>query len=159
MFAVAVAAVLVACSSDEHANHGASSGTPQSDASVSCRDDSRAQVFASGLQAKSTSGRFLAEIVNASPAPPQRGPGDAGINSWTMKFALDGTEPTNGSVTVTTFMPEHGHGSPRVPAVVANGDGTYSVSGLYFFMAGLWEITFATSGPTPERATFGFCVE
>jgi hypothetical protein len=53
-------------------------------------------------------------------------------------------------------MPDHGHGSPRTPVLTDNGDGTFTLSDLFLFMGGVWQITFAAG--TTEKATVSLCV-
>lgn len=155
----ALATAVAACGDDGHENHSSGSSTSSAGSSqAGCANDPRAMAFASGMQVKSASGRLVAEIVTATPSPPQRGAGEAGMNTWTTKLTLDGTKPADGSITVKTYMPEHGHGSPRVPEVTPNADGTYAVTGLYLFMAGLWEISFLAANGS-EAAMFSICVQ
>lgn len=158
LFAAATMMTILACGDDEHHPSSSSGATSSGSGGIGCTADPRATPFASGMQAKSTSGRFVAEIVNATPSPPQRGAGDAGMNSWTMKLTLDGAKPDSSAISVTTFMPDHGHGSPRVPDVTENADGTFSVNGLYLFMAGVWQITFSANGGA-EQSMFSICVQ
>lgn len=146
--------VAVAACSDKETPTDPATGS-SSGQNVGCASDPRVKTFATGLQAASASGRLSAEIMNASPSPPQRGAGDAGINTWAMKVLLDGSPPQS-DVTVKTLMPDHGHGSPKVPVVTPNGDGTYTVDNIFLFMGGVWEITFTVG---TESATFTLCVE
>ena len=49
----------------------------------------------------------------------------------------------DGEVTINGGMPEHGHGLPTMPEVVAGAaPGDYVVQGLKFSMPGWWVITF-----------------
>ena len=55
-------------------------------------------------------------------------------------------------------MPLMGHGT-SAPAIVANGDGTFNVSNVYLFMAGLWQISMtAKNGTQVDSGSFFFCV-
>ena len=137
---------------DPGPNNAGSSGQ-----GIGCANDPRVTAFAAGMQAKSSSDAIAAEIVNASPSPPQRGPGDGGFNTWTLKLTANGAPPPASSVTVKTLMPDHGHGSARVPTVTDNGDGTYQIGDLYFFMAGVWTVSFSVN--PQDTATFTICVE
>jgi hypothetical protein len=153
LLSVAVGLVAPSCN-DEPAQD---SNVQPSTGRVGCSQDPRVKAFAAGLSAASASTRFAATIVTASPSPPFRGVGDGGFNVWTMKLDLDARPVADPkAVTVTTLMPDHGHGSARIPTVTANPDSTFSVGDLYFFMAGVWEITFLTAG---ESAKFSFCIE
>jgi hypothetical protein len=55
-------------------------------------------------------------------------------------------------------MPTMTHGTTPV-TITSNGDGTYTFTPLYFFMAGLWQVAIkATSGPDTDTTSFYFCV-
>jgi len=61
---------------------------------------------------------------------------------------------------VDPFMPDHGRGTSVHAEAASNGDGTYTIVPLYFFMPGVWRITFtnaADAGPS-DSAAFFFCV-
>jgi hypothetical protein len=98
--------------------------------------------------------RFV--LVAGSPAPPA-----IDSNTWTLSV-LDSSGHSVDNATfssIKTWMPDHGHGSTEVPAATSNGDGTYTVEPLYFFMNGLWQITFtAQAGSVSDSATFSFCI-
>ncbi len=127
---------------------------------VGCASDPRVSAFQPGLEAKSTSGKLVAKIVSATPTTPVTGAGDAGINTWTVNVTMEGKPAQVGDLSVKTLMPDHGHGSPKVPTVVANPDGTITIKDLFLFMAGVWQITVvdgsAEAGPQ-ELATFTIC--
>lgn len=141
---------------------GAETSEPAGDAgpSIGCATDPRVKTFAANLKATSADGKFVIEILNAEPSPPRRGAGDAGMNVWKVKVTRDG-QPVTEQPTVTTYMPDHAHGSPKVPVVVPNSDGTFTVNTLFFFMAGVWEIKFSPTAvvePT-TLAMFSLCVQ
>jgi hypothetical protein len=153
--AATLALVFPACSSPPSAGGG--SNTSQIQASV-CAGDPRATAYAVGLSAKATDGALAVTFVDANPAPPAKGE-----NTWTVKIADGSGQPMSGAtVTVTPFMPDHGHGSSIVPQVSPMGsDGTYEVSLLELFMPGIWQVTFTitpASGP-PGTVVFTFCVD
>ena len=55
-------------------------------------------------------------------------------------------------------MPTMTHGTTPV-TIMSNGDGTYTFTPLYFFMAGLWQVAItATSGAQKDTTSFYFCV-
>lgn len=154
-----VVLVLAACSSSDGGENtsSSSSSSGSSSGAVGCKNDPRITTMSQGLSAKSASGAFTAEIIAADPATPRRGAGEAGMNVWTMKLSLDG-QTIGDAATVTTFMPDHGHGSPKTPVIQPNGDGTAKVSTIFFFMAGVWQVT-VTPNARREPATFTLCVE
>ena len=163
-FTAAALVALAACKGDDGPPALAPNSAEASTGDHGCADDSRVTAFAAGLQAKSPSGRVVAEIVNATPSPPERGEGDAGMNTWTMKLTIDGQPPSADALAASTYMPDHGHRSPLIPKLAANGDGTYALTDLYLFMGGVWQISFAPAkdGGAPDlqdTATFSLCVE
>lgn len=151
-----VLTMIVGCS-DSGQDHTDPEPSSSSSGAVGCAADPRVKQFTAGLKTQSASGKFSAEIINAEPSPPRRGAGDLGMNVWKMKLLMDG-QPVGQDVTVTTYMPDHGHGSPKVPNVTAESDGTAKVDTLFFFMAGVWEITF-TPKAAREPAVFTLCVQ
>lgn len=94
-------------------------------------------------------------LVAANPAPPA-----IDDNAWTVKVLDSGGSPVSGAtLSIKTWMPDHGHGSPEAAAATANPDGTYTVQPLYLFMTGLWQVTItAQLGAVSDAATFSFCI-
>ena len=134
------------------------SGNDASGPAVGCSQDSRVATFASGLSASGLAKRLTVTILNGDPSPPRRGPGEAGMNVWKVELKIDGQPVDPKDVTISTKMPDHGHGSPKVPVLAANADGTFNVTNLFFFMGGVWETTFASTKAN-EQATITLCVE
>lgn len=64
--------------------------------------------------------------------------------TWKLRVeTADGRPVKDGEVTINGGMPEHGHGLPTMPEVVAGAaPGDYVVQGLKFSMPGWWVITF-----------------
>src|SRR5207253_1721941 len=51
-------------------------------------------------------------------------------------------------------------GTSVVPQITPAGDGTYAITPLYLFMAGLWETTInVDAGAGKDVAVFSFCIE
>ena len=155
--ALVATVALSGCSSSEPDDHHPPPGNTGDGGKLSCMTDPRVTQFAAGLKASSADGKFVVEIVNAEPSPPRRGAGEAGMNVWKVKLTRDG-QPLAEMPTITTFMPDHGHGSPKSPVMQQNPDGTLTVNTLFFFMAGVWQITFSPTSAR-EPATFSLCVE
>lgn len=153
--ALSLTGVFIACKDDDEPAAPTPAVTPDGGA-VGCDNDSRVTPFATGIKATSASGNLVVELLSADPSPPQRGAGDAGMNAWKVRITTGGQTPTE-AVTVTTLMPDHGHGSPKVPVLTPNGDGTFTLSDLFLFMGGVWEISFTES--PQEIAKFSFCVD
>ena len=130
-------------------------GTSDADAGdvVNCQDDPRVTAFAPNLSVKSASGAMLYTLVSATPAPPARG-----NDTWTIHVTDASGQPLpNLSLSVLPFMPDHGHGTSVTASVTAKGGGDYTVTPLYFFMPGVWRISFNPVGSS-DVANFWFCV-
>jgi hypothetical protein len=69
-------------------------------------------------------------------------------------------QPLTGATltSVTPTMPIMSHGT-STPTITANGDGTFNVTAVYLFMAGLWAITTnASIGSQQDSGSFSSCV-
>ncbi|MCK6569650.1 FixH family protein [Myxococcota bacterium] len=70
---------------------------------------------------------------------------------------LEGEPVTGAVVTVTPFMPAHGHGSPETPAVVDVGGGRYRADNVVLHMPGTWQLTLrAVVGARAGERVVGF---
>jgi hypothetical protein len=126
---------------------------------VGCLTDPRDDTYSAGMTKPGQSGSFQFVLVSAEPGPPA-----ILTNTWTVRLLSSGGAPVTGATfswgPKSVWMPDHGHGSTATPQVQDNGDGTYTVTPLYFYMAGLWQITLtAQSGGTTDTAVFSFCVQ
>lgn len=45
-------------------------------------------------------------------------------------------------ISVSGWMPDHGHGMVRAPIVTEQGDGHYQVEGMLLHMRGRWDVSF-----------------
>lgn len=146
---VAFALAVMGCSSSD-----GDAQTAGPSAATGCAADTRKDVYTAGLTKRA--GSLSVKLVDAAPAPPSKG-----TNAMTIAVTDAAGVPVDGAtVRVLPFMPDHGHGSAVTPVVAAAGAGTYTVSKVYFAMAGLWKvsITVETSSGTQE-AVFQFCLD
>ncbi len=166
-FALSLGLGLAACSSNNDTSAAPGSNSAGADSPVvSCAADPRAETFKENLtqqgdSLKSKKPGFSFVLVKGTDEPPA-----VENQSWTLKILdANGKPVTDAQVTLPSgnarpadpWMPDHGHGS--VGAAKSNGDGTYTISNLYFFMAGIWSTYIsATSGSTTDSTTFTFCV-
>ena len=146
---------LLACSSSSSSGGDQPEGGGVDEAgTVSC-DDPREQTYAPNLQVKGDKGVFTFVLVSSDPAPP------ADENNTWIVSVLDGSgQPASGVTltSVTPTMPLMTHGT-STPTVTQNSDGTFTVSGVYLFMAGLWQVTIdASSSSGQDSGSFYFCV-
>ncbi len=135
-------------------SEGPGNTTPDAGDLITCQNDPRAMTYASGLSVTSTSGTRKYVLLSANPAPPARG-----TDTWSIKITdAGGTAQPGLTVGVLPFMPDHGHGTSVNASVTANQDGTYTVAPLYFFMPGVWRITFWIGSNQADVGEFFFCV-
>jgi hypothetical protein len=132
-------------------------GTTSPDAmTIGCINDPRAMTYTADMMLTMTATQKLKfELVNSMPGPPVKG-----NNTWQVKLLDANNQPVTGAmIKVTPFMPDHGHGTSVVPQVTPMGDG-YTVTPLYLFMAGLWQVTIEVdSSPAgADSAVFYFCI-
>jgi hypothetical protein len=91
-------------------------------------------------------------VIETDPAPPARFE-----NTWIVTATTaDGAVATVDDVTVTAFMPAHGHYSPTPPSVAAHGAaGELEVSAMDLWMPGTWEVRFDVAG---DLVVFEVCI-
>jgi hypothetical protein len=154
LFLLSILAALAAACGNGDSTSG-SSGSSGSSGGTTCERDGRKDVYAQGLAKES--GGITVKIADAEPAPPLKGE-----NALVLEISDAAGAPIDGAtVTITPFMPDHGHGSAVAPVVAAKGDGRYEVTEVYLAMAGLWTITVTVqpAGGEAQDVTFAFCLE
>jgi hypothetical protein len=117
---------------------------------------SSCESFTAGLTQLGDEGAVSIVLESSEPAPPARG-----NNDWTIQLLDTASVPiSDATVSITPFMPKHGHGS-SVPAVITPlGDGRYELNPVNFPMSGVWEVTVdvALAGGGTDKTMFTFCV-
>lgn len=70
-----------------------------------------------------------------------------------LEFLLthDGRPVPGARVAVRGWMPDHGHGMLRSPAVEERGEGWYRVRGMLLHMSGFWELFFDVYPPGERK--------
>lgn len=153
-----LAALVTSCSaSAEHSPDTGSAHDAGQHGDAHAMGDTSVDVYADGLMKVSTDGHFHVMLMNAEPAPP-----DVGQNTWTLRIVdMDDVAVDDATVTVSPFMPLHGHGtSPPENAATFSSDGTYEAGPFDLFMPGLWESTVTIeAGETRDSAIFSFELE
>lgn len=117
--------------------------------------DPRADAWSLPIVKPSKGGLYTMSLVSADESPPI-----IGVNTWQMQLADADGDPLDGmNVTVKPWMPDMGHGTSVVPRFNADGSGAYTVTPLYFFMAGFWTTTFTIAGDGgTDTVVYGFCL-
>ena len=117
-----------------------------------------------GMHVTSTSGAYVATLVPRSRRGRRRSIGpEVGLNTWVVSVT-DAAAGTPAGVTMIAerpWMPLHGHGATTYPVVTPGDPGTFTVSGIDFFMAGYWEHQAGSAADrraTADKATFAICV-
>jgi hypothetical protein len=124
---------------------------------VGCLNDPRDDTYSAGMTKTGQAGNFQFVLESATPGPPA-----LDTNTWVIKLLDSSGTPVPGAnfTSIKPWMPDHGHGSSATPSATDNNDGTYSIAPLYFFMAGLWQVTFAAqANGKNDTAVFSFCVQ
>jgi YtkA-like len=86
-------------------------------------------------------------LISATPSEPI-----VGNNSWLFELTVDG-EPASGlaaAVSVTPFMPDHGHGTPTIVRTEEVETGRYKFEPVHTRMAGYWEVTVLVDAPVGQ---------
>ncbi len=155
---VLVTLAVAACSSssDDGGSSGASGTSGTSGTTSACATDTRKDIYTAGL-AKQTSGALSVKLMDATPAPPAKQ-----SNALTFVVTDAAGKPVDGAtVSVTPFMPDHGHGSSVKPTITPMGGGTYDVTNVYLPMPGLWRLTVTVQMPNvaAQDVAFSFCID
>jgi YtkA-like len=151
---VAITAAAACSSSSTGTTPAADTGNADSGVAVTCQNDPRVATYVANLVEKSASGSMSVTLVSSDPAPPIRG-----TNDWVVKIAdASGNPMANATLTVTPFMPDHGHGTSVTPTVTTNPDGSYAVANVYLFMPGVWRVTIANTAAAADSVDFFFCI-
>ena len=103
------------------------------------------------LALPSASGR-LSVAVRTSPQPPVKG-----VNAVQFRITdAAGVAVDGAGVVVVPWMPSHGHGTSVRPLVEAEGDGVYTITNVYLYMDGQWQLRSTLSlqaGDAPDSVT------
>jgi len=111
--------------------------------------------FALGMSKTTASGAITVAVVAAEPAPPL-----VGANSWTVQLSREGGEALPAArVSLTGWMPDHGHGLNAVPLIEELDGGRYQIQPIILYMPQLWELSVVVDRDEGrDVATFDVCV-
>ncbi len=92
-----------------------------------------------------TAGPYTVRWIDGEPAPP-----NFGDNRWVVELT-DSTGPVLGAqLSVSSWMPEHGHPSVKQTLVTELGEGRYELNPIYLQMPGIWEVTLSIASETED---------
>lgn len=127
------------------------------DAPVDCSTQV-ADTFTVGLDHHGSAGRLDFAMMSADPAPPARGNNTWLVQIDTMTDGSDTAPLTGATMTVTPYMPAHGHGTPVTVIVTEGSGGQYTLSPVNLWMPGVWQTTIDVTSPVTDSAVFTFCL-
>jgi hypothetical protein len=121
-------------------------------------DPADADTYVAGLERQGEDGALTVRLMDALPAPPERGDNEWVLAVYAADVPMDGCE-----IEVDPRMRAHNnHGTPIVAKVspVPDAAGHYRASPVNMFMPGLWWVTLRlTCGDTVDVVTYRFWIE
>lgn len=155
-FSIFVVGVATACL-DGETHHGAHAEPDARAAGPAC--GGRGEPLEGLLGLDSLDGGLDVQLALVAAEPPRP---IVGNNTWSFTLKVD-EEPLEGvasAITVTPFMPDHGHGTPTEVVVTEIEPGVYRFAPVHTRMAGYWEIGVDISTERVHaRFEFGVCVD
>ena len=113
--------------------------------------NSSGECFELGWEGESSAAKLT--VLSASPEEPVRG-----LNNWRVMLSdLEDNALTGCEITLTPYMPDHGHGVATTPTVTEGEAGQYQIDQIELIMPGLWEMRFEIScggWDTNEQITY-----
>ncbi|MES1171598.1 MAG: hypothetical protein ABUL77_00035 [Bacteroidota bacterium] len=119
--------------------------------------DTRADVYVPGMRKTGARGFVRVALVSADPAPPFRGQ-----STWTLYVSnLDGVGIPSATLSLSPYVPDHGHGAATKPVVTAGAlPGVYVAAPVSLTMQVLWVTTVDVTLPDgrTDSVAFGFLI-
>jgi hypothetical protein len=118
-----------------------------------CAAETRAVPYEPGVQFASKNG-LTVTLVRSVPEPL------VGTQTWELLLTYHEQAVLGATVSVSPFMPDHGHGSAATPVVLEQGDGSYRATNIRFTMTGYWRTTVrVTTSAWTDSVLVPFCVD
>lgn len=133
-----------------------SDSSSDDDEEIDCSTVTNADTFVVGLPKTGAAGMLHFALMDANPAPPARD-----NNTWTVQITDAASAAFDGAtLTVTPFMPAHGHTSPITVGITPTGTpGEYKLDPVNLWMNGVWETTIkAQKDSVVDSAVYSFCI-
>lgn len=156
VLALGLTAATAACAGHGGTTADADNGT------YNCATETRADTFVVGLEKKGAQSAVDFKLMTATPSPPVRGDNAWVVQVNQMAGGVVGAPMTGATLTVTPYMPDHQHSTPKDVVVTAMGAGQYKLSPVNMWMPGLWQTTIqvapAAGGGAGDSAVYSFCI-
>lgn len=131
--------------------------------------------YAPGTVVRSTDGNFGVDLLENHPGAADVNDPPAtwvkGSNTWIVQVSDAAGQALSGlAIQAVPRMPEHNHGTSITPLTTDEGGGKYTISPLYLYMGGHWQITLTIRPPAPaagadagaaltsDTAVFDICI-
>jgi hypothetical protein len=102
-------------------------------------EDTGVAAYVDGMTATTTNGTYVVALTLAGGAT-------TGEHDATLVISKLGAAAAAQSVTLSAWMPAHGHGTDPVEVTESATPGTYDAPGVNFKMPGRWDITVVVDG-------------
>lgn len=120
--------------------------TAGDDQSVNCALETRDDAFAPGFAKAGDGQKLNFTVMTSNPEAPARGDNAWVIQLNQMTSGVVGAAIDGAAMTVTPYMPDHGHPSGKTVHIVPTGTaGQYELTPINLWMPGLWETTIDAS--------------
>jgi hypothetical protein len=126
---------------------------------VDCATETRDDNFVIGLEKAGERAKLGFKLINMIPAPPA--PDD---NIWVIQInsmagGNVGAPLPGATMSVTPFMPDHGHPAGKSVTVEPQTEaGQYKLSPVNTWMPGLWETTINVDGVDGDKVVLRVCI-
>jgi hypothetical protein len=127
---------------------------------LTCDTEMRAMPYLAGMHVASAAGTFEVKLIESVPGPPVKG-----NNSWTIEIddSASGAPLDLLAVSVTPWMPDHGHGTQPVIVAPTGAAGQYGLMPVYLYMSGFWQVQIgikstAGAAATQDQAILPICI-
>lgn len=128
---------------------------PEEPAGV-CEEEDRAVPVELNVDLEGEGGSLVFQMLSLDPEPV-----DLGANDWSVHVSdAAGVAQEGCALTVTPWMPDHGHGSNEPEGTAGSEPGQYLIEGIEFIMPGYWTASLsATCGDVTDNVILRPCVE
>lgn len=145
------------CGGDSQVAGQADAGADAAPGEISeqCREEDRADSYSAGMTLVGDAG-YRVELVGSLPAPLEKGD-----HEWELRVTdAQGNLAPGLELKAAPYMPDHGHGTPRLVVPEERGDGSYVLAPVNLFMPGYWTVKVRLFEAESEldSVTFRFCI-